>query len=200
MEIFNVIGICGSLRKDSYNRGLLRAAQELAPKGMHLEIADIDGIPLLNEDVAASGDPPAVGKLKSAVADADGILFATPEYNYGMSGVMKNVFDWLSLPPGQSVLLAKPTAMLGASKGLGGTIRAQLQLRHSCGLNAMHVMAQPELFVGFASQKADESGSLFDEATRVELSQLLAAFAYWIGKTKNLGVPIWKVEGALYRA
>jgi chromate reductase, NAD(P)H dehydrogenase (quinone) len=200
METLNVIGICGSLRKDSYNRGLLRAAQELAPKEMHIEIADISGIPLLNEDVATSGDPPAVGQLKSALDDADGILFATPEYNYGMSGVMKNVFDWLSLPPGQSVLLAKPTAMLGASKGMGGTIRAQLQLRHSCGLNAMHVMAQPELFVGFASQKSEESGNLVDKETRVELSQFLAAFADWIGKTKNLGVPNWKVEGARYGA
>jgi chromate reductase, NAD(P)H dehydrogenase (quinone) len=198
VENFSVIGICGCLRQDSSNRGLLRAVQEVDPQEMQIEIADINDIPLLNEDVARSGDPSAVDRLRSAVANADAILFATPEYNYGMSGVMKNVFDWLSLPPGQSVLLAKPTAMLGASKGMGGTIRAQLQLRHSCGLNAMHVMAQPELFVGFASQKFNESGNLIDEATRVELSQFLAIFGDWIGKTKNLGIPTWKVEGAKY--
>jgi chromate reductase, NAD(P)H dehydrogenase (quinone) len=126
---FRMVGIAGSLRVASYNRGLLRAAQDVAPAGMTITICDLAPIPLYNADVEAQGDPLPVAELKAAVREADALLIAVPEYNYGVSGVLKNTIDWLSRPPGRSVLHQKPAALMGASPGMAGTARAQLQLR-----------------------------------------------------------------------
>src|SRR5262245_39739521 len=118
-----VLGIAGSLRRESYNRGLLRAAQEMAPEGMTIRSFELDAIPLYNGDVEAAGDPAPVAQLKEAIRGADALLLATPEYNYGVPGVLKNAVDWASRPPAKSVLSGKPAAIMGASPGMGGTIR-----------------------------------------------------------------------------
>src|SRR5262245_34823808 len=110
-----VLGVAGSLRQASFNRALLRAAVELQPPSMAIEIFDLEGLPIFNEDLEAKGDPPAVVTWKAAIASAEALLIAGPEYNFGMSGVLKNAIDWGSRPPGKSVLIGKPLAIVGAS-------------------------------------------------------------------------------------
>src|ERR1051326_7032788 len=128
---YRVAGIAGSLRLRSLNRALLRATQELAPSGMQIDILDLKDVPLYNQDVEDAGAPAAVLQLREAVRASDGLLIATPEYNHGVPGVMKNTIDWLSRPPGQSALNGKPTAIMGASPGFTGTARSQSQLRQA---------------------------------------------------------------------
>ena len=120
-----------SLRQGSYNRALLRAAKELAPASLSIEIFDLEAIPLYNADVEAKGDPAPVAAFKSAIGKADGLLMATPEYNHGVPGVMKNAFDWASRPPRAAVLSGKPVGLIGASPGMTGTARGQSQLRQA---------------------------------------------------------------------
>ncbi len=125
-----VVGIPGSLREGSFNRGLLRAAIELAPASMEIQMfTRLGDIPPYNADVDDKGNPEPVQALKTAIREADAMLIATPEYNYGVPGVLKNAIDWASRPAGQSVLNRKPAAIMGCSQGLGGTIRAQHVLR-----------------------------------------------------------------------
>jgi NAD(P)H-dependent FMN reductase len=124
----HIIGIAGSLRRHSYNRGLLRAAAELMPEGATLDIRTIEGIPLYNgDDEAASGVPEPVAVLKEAIAEAKGLVLASPEYNNSIPGVFKNMIDWLSRPPQDinRVFGGKPVAVIGASPGGFGTILAQ---------------------------------------------------------------------------
>jgi NADPH-dependent FMN reductase len=116
------------LRKGSYNQALLRAAQRLAPAEIQIRIHDLSDIPLFSEDIERTAIPPAVISLREAVAQADGFLVATPEYNHGVPGVMRNAFDWLSHPPGKSVLNGKPSGIVGASPGITCTARSQSQL------------------------------------------------------------------------
>src|SRR5437660_4905537 len=117
-----VLGISGSLRKSSFNTALLRAAQGLAPEGLTITLADIHAIPVYDEDVRTQGFPDAVAKLREAIAAADALLFATPEYNYSVSGVLKNAIDWASRPPSQP-FAGKPMSIIGASGRMGGTMR-----------------------------------------------------------------------------
>ncbi|HVS02448.1 MAG TPA: NADPH-dependent FMN reductase [Thermoanaerobaculia bacterium] len=175
-----VAAFAGSLRRASYNRALLRAARELAPAGMTLDVVALDDVPLYNEDVESAGDPPAVARLKEAVERADGLLIATPEYNHGVSGVTKNAVDWLSRPPRRSVLDGKPVAVLGASPGITGTARAQSQLRQALVFTNSPAMPQPEILVYRAGEKFDDQGRLVHDATRQYLGRFLAAFAAWI--------------------
>jgi chromate reductase len=114
-----ILGICGSLRTASMNRLLLRAAQEQAPAGTTIDVADLHGIPVFNEDVEAKGDPDAVRRLKERIREADAVLIATPEYAWGVPGVLKNALDWVSRPTGQSFLKQKPVAVMGVSNGSG---------------------------------------------------------------------------------
>ena len=179
---FVVAGIAGSLRRGSYNRALLRSAGELAPPNLRIEMHEIADIPLFNEDVEKAGAPEAVARLRKAVADADGLLIATPEYNYGVPGVLKNTIDWLSRPPRGSVLNGKPAAIMGASPGAVGTARSQSQLRQAFAFTNTPAMLQPELLVAHASQKFDADGRLTDEATREFLGGFLGQFAAWIGR------------------
>src|SRR5262245_31094047 len=147
-----VAGICGSLRAASLNRGLLSAAAELAPAGMEIAIYNrLGDIPPYNEDVFAKGDPEPVADLKNFIANADALLIATPEYNYGVPGVLKNAIDWASRPAGKTPLNRKPAALMGCSPGLGGTIRAQHSLRQSFVFTETHVMSQPEIKVPSAA-------------------------------------------------
>jgi chromate reductase len=176
---FHLLGIPGGLRAGSYNRGLLRAAGELLPPGVDLEVFPLDDIPLYNEDARSQGDPPPVGELKRGIAAADGLLIATPEYNYSIPGVLKNAIDWASRPSQTSVLRKKPVGIVGASGGEGGTIRAQLALRQVFVLTDSYVMVQPEFRVANAAQKFDSMSDLVDEELRERLRRFLVAMVDW---------------------
>ena len=169
-----LLGIAGSLREGSYNRGLLRAARELLPEGVELVEHDLRGLPFYDGDLEAAGDPDSVTELKDAIRGADAILIATPEYNRGLPGGLKNAIDWASRPALASPLAGKPVAIMGASTGQGGTARAQQQLRDALEFPGAIVLQQPEVFVPEAFMRFDASGELVDEQTREEIAQLLA--------------------------
>jgi chromate reductase len=174
-----VLGIAGSLRAGSFNRALLRAAQELTPDGMEIRIFDIAPIPLYNADVEAKGDPEPVTALKTAIREADALLFVTPEYNFGLPGVLKNAIDWASRPPAQTPLRGKPAAIMGATPGQGGTIRAQMQLRQAFVFTQTIALLQPEVLVTRAHEKFDKDGRLIDELTRGFVKKQLEALRDW---------------------
>jgi chromate reductase len=175
--VTRVLGISGSLRKRSYNRALLQAARELAPDGVEVAEFDLAAIPLYDPDVEAEGDPPPVAALRDAVRNADALLFATPEYNRGTSGVLKNAIDWLSRPAMASVLRWKPVAVMGASTGRGGTRRAQQQVRDALLFPGAIVLDEPEVAVPLAWEHFDEDGRLVDEKTRDAIGALLEGLA-----------------------
>ena len=181
----NVVGIAGSLRQGSYNRGLIRAAVELAPAGMRLTMHELGDLPLFNADVEALGDPDPVRRLKEAIGAADALLIATPEYNRCVPGVLKNAIDWASRPPRHSVLTNKPVAIMGASTGGGGTARAQAHLRDGLGYTNGLVLPQPEVLVPFAASRFDEAGDLHDDQTKDAIRDLLAAFAEWVRQLRD---------------
>ena len=171
---FSVLGISGSLRAASFNTGLLRAAQELAPIGMTVEIADITGIPLYNDDVYQNGFPEAVDILRQQVAAADAVILATPEYNFSISGPMKNAIDWISRPPAPQAFDCKPVAIMGAAGGKLGTARAQYHLRQVLVFLNAYVINKPEVMVGGAPG-AFTDGRLTDETARDLIRQQLEA-------------------------
>jgi chromate reductase len=173
-----VLGICGSLRAGSYNKATLRTAIELKPPGMTIETAEIGSFPLYNEDVRALGFPPPVEKLRAQIAAADALLFVTPEYNYTISGVLKNAIDWASRPPDQP-FAGKPVAIMGAGAGMAGTARAQYDLRKCCVFLDMHPLNRPEVLIGQAHTKFDAQGRLTDEAARGFIRDLLVALDKW---------------------
>jgi chromate reductase len=174
----SVLGICGSLRKDSFNRMAPNTAIELRPAGMEVTVADISQIPLYDEDVRAQGFPPPVETLRQQIKAADALLFACPEYNYSMSGVLKNAIDWASRPPDQP-FAGKPVAILGAAASMAGSARAQYDLRRSCVFLDMHPLNKPEVLIGQAQTKFDATGRLTDEAGRGFIRDLMAALAAW---------------------
>lgn len=178
-----VIGIAGSLRSGSYNRALINAAVELSGPEMAIDPFDLGGIPLYSYDIEQQGDPGPVERFKQAIADADGMLIATPEYQQGVPGVLKNALDWASRPPGGSVLRDKPVAIMGASLGMTGTARAQTQLRQALTYNDCGTLTRPEVLVGRAHEKFDAHGQLIDEATRKAVRDLLVAFNDWINRS-----------------
>ena len=173
----NVLGLAGSLREGSLNRKLLRAAQTLAPEGIRFEVHDLKDIPLYNGDIDGETRPAPVTAFKQAIAQADALLIATPEYNYGISGVLKNALDWASRPGFKSVLVRKPTAIIGASPGLIGTARAQAQLKITLLSTLACVLPHPEITVGTAQDKFDTHGHLIDPATRDRLITMLTQLA-----------------------
>jgi chromate reductase len=174
----NVLAICGSLRTGSYNRAALRTAIELRPPGMTIETGEISAFPLYNEDVRAQGFPPPVETLRRQIAAADALLFVTPEYNYSMSGVLKNAIDWASRPPDQP-FAGKPVAIMGAAAGMAGSGRAQYDLRRSCVFLDMHPLNKPEVLIGQAQTKFDAEGRLTDEVGRGLIRDLLVALEQW---------------------
>jgi chromate reductase len=178
-----ILGICGSLRAGSYNMAALHAAQELAPAGMTIDIFDISTIPLYNEDVKAKGFPPVVADLRARIKAADGLLLATPEYNYSTSGVLKNTIDWASRPPEQP-FDGKPIALMGASGGALGTARAQYHLRQMFVFLNAHILNRPEVFIGAAPTKFDAEGKLTDQPTRDFVSAMLTSYKAWIAKLR----------------
>ena len=170
----------GSLRRQSYNRGLLRTAMLLQPEEMRIAEVSITTLPYFNEDVEAAGDPPLVQDFKAALARADGLLICTPEYSYSIPGVLKNALDWASRPSGRSVLRGKPVAILGASVGRSGTMRAQLHLRQIFVHIGAIVIPEPEVFVTFAPDKFNQLGELTDQTSRDLIRRLLEHLADWV--------------------
>ena len=178
-----ILAICGSLRKGSYNMAALRTAISQKPPNMTVDVADISQIPLYNEDVRQQGFPPSVETLRRQIAAADALLFACPEYNYSMTGVLKNAIDWASRPPDQP-FAGKPCAIIGAAAGMAGSARAQYDLRRSCVFLDMHPLNKPEVLIGQAQTKFDAEGNLTDEAGRGFIRDLMVALAAW---TRQIG-------------
>ena len=178
-----ILGIAGSLRRGSFNAATPRAAQELAPSGVTIDIFDIAPIPLYNEDVRQQGFPAPVEDLRARIKSADGLLIVTPEYNYSISGVLKNAIDWASRPPEQP-FDGKPIGAMGASAGTHGTSRAQYHLRQCfVFLNGL-VMNQPEVMIPTAQNQFDASGKLTDQVTRDFITAHLTAFKAWVLRLK----------------
>ncbi len=171
-----ILGISGSLRAGSLNTALLRTAQEVAPDGITIEVADLSNVPLYNEDVRQQGLPDSVVRLRESIAAADALLIATPEYNYSIPGVLKNAIDWASRPPDQP-FDGKPVALMGTSPGRLGTARAQYHLRQCFVFLNAPVLNKPELMVGDAGTVFDDTGRMIDEANRGRVVKLLEALA-----------------------
>jgi chromate reductase len=184
----NVIGISGSLRNGSFNSALLRAAQALMPEGTRLTIGTIKGIPLYDGDAeAADGVPPVVAALKDAIAAADGLLLATPEYNNSIPGVFKNAIDWLSRPSSDipRIFGGKPTAIVGASPGGFGTILAQaawLPILRTLGVDLWN---GGRLLVSRSQGVFDASGTMIDAGAKEQLRGFMGGFAGFVALHKT---------------
>jgi chromate reductase len=173
-----ILGIAGSLRRKSYNRAALRAAQKLVPANAELATFDLDGIPVFSEDDERT--PPAkVMELKKRIREADAILLVTPEYNYSIPGGLKNAIDWASRPYGDNAWAGKPVAVMGASVGRLGTARAQYHLRQVFVFLNMLAVNQPEVMIGNAAEHFDSDGNLVNEQTKNLIQQLLANLVNW---------------------
>jgi chromate reductase len=174
----NILGILGSLRRESYNRGAMRAATELVPAGGGIEVFELDGIPGFNQDDEQR--PPAkVIELKRRVRAADALLFVTPEYNYSIPGVLKNAIDWASRPYGDNAWYGKPAAVMGASIGGIGTARAQYHLRQVFVFLNVLAINEPEVMIGHAAERFDAQGNLRDETSKKLIRQLLQNLVDW---------------------
>ncbi|HVY82837.1 MAG TPA: NADPH-dependent FMN reductase [Steroidobacteraceae bacterium] len=177
-----IVAVAGSLRKASFNASLLRAAVEVAPAILTIDVGTIRGIPLYDADVEAQGIPPAVATLKEQFAAADGLLFVTPEYNNSIPGVFKNAIDWLSRPPADVPRLFRdrPVAIMGASPGRFGTLLSQtawLPILRTLGMRPWHGMP---LYVSNANQVFDASGTLVDPDVRERLKQFMTGYAHFV--------------------
>jgi chromate reductase len=179
-----LLGICGSLRKASLNRALLCAVRDALPSTAELTLYDADGLqlPIFNSDLE---EPPGVARLKAAIAAADGVVFAVPEYNYSISGGLKNALDWVSRPPDLSPLRRKPVGMVGAATGMSGTIRAQAHLRQILLYSDAPCLVQPEVLIPRAKERFDAAGQLTDASTRVLLAAFGAALLAFIERHKR---------------
>jgi chromate reductase len=174
-EPVHVLGVAGSLRRGSYNAAALRACRDLAPHGLSIDIYEgLGALPHYNDDLRAAGFPPAVEDLRRRIRAADALLIATPEYNHSVPGVLKNALDWASRPP-EAPVMRKPTAFLGASTGMLGSVRAQAHLRDIFVFFDAPVVNKPEVFIGAAASKFAADGTLTDEPTRAILGALLQA-------------------------
>jgi chromate reductase, NAD(P)H dehydrogenase (quinone) len=179
-----IVGISGSLRRGSFNTALLRNAAGLMPTGTELKIESIEGIPLYNGDVETTeGIPKRAAELKSMIAEADGLILATPEYNNSIPGVLKNAIDWFSRPPSdiKAIFGNKPVALMGASPGGFGTILSQ-----SAWLPVLRTLGTKpwfggRLLVSRAQTVFDEHGNITDEAIKKQLAQFLMGFVAFIG-------------------
>ena len=173
-----IVGIPGSLRRASFNRGLLVAAQEVAPADVTIEVVDLAPIPFYNADVEAVGLPEPVVALRERIDGADALLLTVPEYLHSYTPVLKNALDWASRPRPLSALRQKPVALMGAGGG-SGTLRAQLAIRPVLAADEMYLMPKPELYVFNAAERFDADGTLTDETVRAAVREIVAALAAW---------------------
>ncbi len=188
---FKILAFAGSLRKGSYNKALVRAAVELAPENIMIEVFDLEGIPSFNQDNV--NNPPAkVAEFKEKIRNADGLLIASPEYNYSISGVLKNAIDWASRPFQGNPLEDKPVAIMSASTGRLGGARAQYHLRQTFVFLNMHPVNRPEVMLSNAAENVDADGRLTNEQTRALIKQLIEALVTWAKQTRT------KIVGYLF--
>jgi chromate reductase, NAD(P)H dehydrogenase (quinone) len=177
-DVIHILGIAGSMRRNSYNRAALRAAQQLAPDDATIDVFELDGIPVFSQD--EEKQPPAkVVEFKKQIRAADAILLVTPEYNYSIPGVLKNAIDWASRPHGDSAWTDKPVAIMGASGGRLGTARAQYHLRQGFVFLKMHALNEPEVMIANAADQFDAEGNLKDEAAKKLIRDLLSNLVNW---------------------
>lgn len=179
-----ILAFAGSLRKGSYNKALVRAAVELAPENVAMEVFDLEGIPPYNQDLENT-PPERVNEFKEKIKSADALLIATPEYNYSVPGVLKNAIDWASRPKTGNPLEGKPVAIMSASIGRLGGARAQYHLRQSFVFLNMHPVNQPEVMLPSAADNIDANGRLTNEQTRQLIRQLLEALVAWTIRLKG---------------
>ena len=179
-----IVAFTGSLRKGSFNMGLLKAAQEVAPKDVIIEILDPGALPLFNQDLEANL-PAAVIDFKNKLKAADAVLISTPEYNYSIPGVLKNALDWASRPYGDNSLDGKPAAIIGGSGGMIGSARAQYHLRQIMVFFNMHPLNRPEVMVPMMQDKFDANLKLTDEKTREKIGECLEALVAWTNQLKK---------------
>lgn len=182
-EEIKVLGVCGSLRKASLNMAALRACTELAPAGLSIRITSIGDIPMYNQDVFDAGIPQPAKRFFDEVAAADGVLIATPEYNFSVTPLLKNAIDWVSKMPKQP-FENKPIAVFSASQGPLGGARVQYEVRKILVQLWGLVLPRPEVFIGMAQTKFDKEGRLTDETTRKFLTDLLAGLKTWIERMR----------------
>lgn len=174
-----ILGMCGSLRRDSYNKAALRAALDLLPEGTELTIFDLAPIPFFNEDLEGHTLPEAVLELAGSVQAADALLLVTPEYNYSVAPVLKNAIDWVSRKSTGAYVMGKPVALMSASTGMFGGARAQYHLRQTCVVCDMMPLNRPEVFIMQAQNKFDQDLKLTDEFTRNAIKNLMQALVDW---------------------
>src|SRR5258708_3830831 len=173
-----ILGIAGSLGRGSYNQAALREAKLLVPENSEIDIFQLDGIPMFNED-DEKHPPSSVLELKKRIRRADALLIVTPEYNYSIPGVLKNAIDWASRPYGDSAWNGKPAAIMGASVGTFGTARAQYHLRQIMVYLNMFPINQPEVMIGNAAERFDDAGNLTDESSKDFIRKLLSNLVAW---------------------
>lgn len=173
-----VLAFAGSLRRGSYNKALVRCALEECPSNLSIEVFDLEGIPPYNADNEQT-PPQSVKDFKDKIRQAHALLMATPEYNYSISGVLKNAIDWASRPKEGNPLQGKPVAIMSASTGRFGGVRAQMHLRHCFVFLDMHAINEPQLMLSDAANNIDANGSVTNEKTRQLMRQLLDALAAW---------------------
>jgi chromate reductase len=172
-----LLGISGSLRRSSLNRYLLDAVRDALPSIAQMAIFEDIDFPIFNDDLV---DPPGVVQLKAAIADADGVVFATPEYNYSIPGGLKNALDWISRPPDLSPMRGKPVGLVGAASGMSGTIRAQTHMRQMLLYSDSPCLSQPEVLLPRAHERFDAEGKLTDNSTRMLLERFGVAMVAFV--------------------
>lgn len=173
-----VLAFAGSLRRGSFNKALVRAAVEVAPLNVAIEVFDLEGIPPYNADLENT-PPQRVRDFKDKIRAADALLMATPEYNYSISGVLKNAIDWASRPKQGNPLQGKTVAIMSASTGRFGGARAQYHLRQCFVFLDMHPVNDPQVMLSDAAKNVDADGRVTNEQTRQLIKHLLEALATW---------------------
>ncbi|WP_163339873.1 NADPH-dependent FMN reductase [Desulfopila sp. IMCC35008] len=176
MEQLHILGICGSLRRQSTNRGLLQYARDNAPAGLEIQVADLADVPFYNADLQEIPEP--VKKLLDGIGQADALLLACPEYNYSIAPPLKNALDWASRAQDNHLLAGKPVAIVGSGGGMG-TARAQYHLRQVCVFLDLHPLNKPEVFSNAFSPSFDEEGNLVDEKIQELVIEQLKALQNW---------------------
>ncbi len=179
-----IVGVCGSLRKGSYNHMALTIAKENMPENVQFEIAEIGDLPHYNQDLDEN-PPSSVLEFRKKIEEADALLIAVAEYNYSISSVLKNAIEWGSRPYHKAVLNRKPIALMGASNGMVGTGRAQHHLRQMFVQTDSLVLSRPEVMISFAQEKFDKDGVLHDDKTLQKIQELVHALVDWTKKLKK---------------
>jgi chromate reductase len=174
-----ILAVSGSLREKSFNTMALQEIKKYLSQDVEMEVYSLKNIPLYNEELE-NNLPQSVIDFKSAIKNSDAILFACPEYNHSISGVLKNAIDWGTRPEIENSFSGKPGAMLGASNGRIGTARAQIHLREICATVGIILMHQPAILLAEAQNLFDENGNLKDEKTKVRMQKFTSAFIDWI--------------------